>query len=319
MNRDLSSNKPVLVTGAAGLVGRQLVRRLSEQGRSVLAVDRFSSVTEEGIEIQECDLGDVHGLHAIAQHGIDSVVHCGAYSGPMVARDAPYSMVQVNIVGTANMLELARIHNARRFVYCSSTSAYGVTKSSPVMEDSALRPASLYGASKVASEYITTAYANQYGLSAASIRLSWVYGPGRTTPCVIRTMIEDALANRPTRLPFGSDFPRQFIHVDDAVDGLVSALDAPTLPRATYNITGDTRTTLEQVAALVRAVFKDADIELQPGPDPVDELQEKFSIEAARRDLAYEPRVALEQGIRAYANWITMAQSKESDDPKTAG
>jgi nucleoside-diphosphate-sugar epimerase len=230
----------------------------------------------------------------------------------MVARDAPYSMVQVNIVGTANMLELARIHNARRFVYCSSTSAYGVTERPPVMEDSTLRPASLYGASKVASEYITTAYANQYGLSAASIRLSWVYGPGRTTPCVIRTMIEDALAKRPTKMPFGSDFPRQFIYVDDAVDGLVNALDAPTLPRSTYNVTGNTQTTLEQVADLVRAVFTDAVIELQPGPDPVDEFQEKFSIEAARRDLGYEPRVALEQGIRAYANWIAMAQRKES-------
>ncbi len=312
MNRNHSSDKPILVTGAGGLVGRQLVRRLSEQQRSVLAIDRFSSVTEEGIEIQECDLGDVHRLHAIAQQGIDSVVHCAAYSGPMVARDAPYSMVQVNIVGTANMLELARIHNARRFVYCSSTSAYGVTERPPVMEDSTLRPASLYGASKVASEYITTAYANQYGLSAASIRLSWVYGPGRTTPCVIRTMIEDALAKRPTKMPFGSDFPRQFIYVDDAVDGLVNALDAPTLPRSTYNVTGNTQTTLEQVADFVRAVFTDAVIELQPGPDPVDEFQEKFSIEAARRDLGYEPRVALEQGIRAYANWIAMAQRKES-------
>jgi len=312
MNRNHSSDKPILVTGAGGLVGRQLVRRLSEQQRSVLAIDRFSSVTEEGIEIQECDLGDVHRLHAIAQQGIDSVVHCAAYSGPMVARDAPYSMVQVNIVGTANMLELARIHNARRFVYCSSTSAYGVTERPPVMEDSTLRPASLYGASKVASEYITTAYANQYGLSAASIRLSWVYGPGRTTPCVIRTMIEDALAKRPTKMPFGSDFPRQFIYVDDAVDGLVKALDAPTLPRSTYNVTGNTQTTLEQVADFVRAVFTDAVIELQPGPDPVDEFQEKFSIEAARRDLGYEPRVALEQGIRAYANWIAMAQRKES-------
>lgn len=312
MNHNRSSEKPILVTGAGGLVGRQLVRRLSEQQRSVLAIDRFSSVTEEGVEIQECDLGDVHRLHAIAQQGIDSVVHCGAYSGPMVARDAPYSMVQVNIVGTANMLELARIHTARRFVYCSSTSAYGVTGLPPVMEDSVLRPASLYGASKVASEYITTAYANQYGLSAASIRLSWVYGPGRTTPCVIRTMIEDALAKRPTKMPFGSDFPRQFIHVDDAVDGLVKALDASTLPRPTYNVTGGTRTTLEQVAALVRAVFTDAVIELQPGPDPVDEFQEKFSIEAARRDLGYEPKIALEQGLRSYATWIAMAQRKDS-------
>lgn len=228
----------------------------------------------------------------------------------MVARDTPHAMVQVNIVGTANMLELARVHEARRFVYCSSTSAYGVVRSAaPVAEDGLLQPASLYGASKVASEYITTAYAQQYGLSAASVRLSWVYGPGRTTDCVVRTMIEDALAARPTRMAFGSDFPRQFIHVDDAVDGLLEALDAESLPRTTYNVTGNTRVTLGELAQLVRHVFPTADIVLQPGPDPVDEFQEQFSIEAARRDLGYEPRVSLEQGIRSYAEWIEARRS----------
>ncbi|MBD1553402.1 NAD-dependent epimerase/dehydratase family protein [Pseudomonas typographi] len=308
MNADHSATKPVIVTGAAGLIGRQLVRRLFEQGRPVVALDRLASITREGIEIKECDLGDIHRLHAIAKEGVESIIHCGAYSGPMVARDVPYSMVQVNIVGTANVLELARIHGARRFVYCSSTSAYGVVESGPVCEDVVLRPGSLYGASKVSSEYITTAYAKQYGLSAASVRLSWVYGPGRTTECVIRTMLENALAKRPTRMAFGSDFPRQFIHVDDAVEGLLNALDAPELPRPIYNITGDTWGTLEEVAQIVRKLFPDADIALQPGPDPVDEYQEKFSIEAARRDLNYEPRIALEQGIGAYAAWIESTQ-----------
>lgn len=310
MTFDRTNAKPVLVTGAAGLVGRTLARRLAEQQRAFIALDRSASVTEDGIEIVGCDLGDVHRMYALTREGIDSVVHCGAFSGPMVARDTPHAMVQVNIVGTGNMLELARVHEARRFVYCSSTSAYGVVRSAaPVAEDGLLQPASLYGASKVASEYITTSYAQQYGLSAASIRLSWVYGPGRTTDCVARTMIEDALAARPTRMAFGSDFPRQFIHVDDAVDGLLQALDAESLPRTTYNVTGDTRVTLGELAQLVRRVFPTADIVLQPGPDPVDEFQEQFSIEAARRDLGYEPRVSLEQGIRSYAEWIEARQS----------
>ena len=310
MTFDPGNTKPVLVTGAAGLVGRKLARRLADQQRAFIALDRTASVTEDGIEIVGCDLGDVHRMHALTREGIDSVVHCGAFSGPMVARDTPHAMVQVNIVGTANMLELARVHEARRFVYCSSTSAYGVVRSAaPVTEDGLLQPASLYGASKVASEYITTSYARQYGLSAASIRLSWVYGPGRTTDCVVRTMIEDALAARPTRMAFGSDFPRQFIHVDDAVDGLLKALDAESLPRTTYNVTGNTRVTLGELAQLVRHVFPTADIVLQQGPDPVDEFQEQFSIEAARRDLGYEPRVSFEQGIRSYAEWLEARRS----------
>ncbi|ANC81574.1 NAD-dependent epimerase/dehydratase family protein [Pseudomonas putida] len=304
MSEMSSTDKPVLVTGAAGLVGRRLISRLVQQGRPVLPIDRIALTTSEGIEIKECDLGDIHRLHALARGGIDSVVHCGAYSGPMVARDVPFSMVQVNIVGTANVLELARIHQARRFVYCSSTSVYGVIDSGPVSEDVLLKPRSLYGASKVASEYITTAYADQYGLSATSLRLSWVYGPGRTTDCIIRTMIEDALVKQPTRIDFGADFPRQFIHVDDAVQGLMRALDAKSLPRTTYNITGDTRMSLGDIAALVRSVFQHADIELADGPDPVDEYQEKFTIDAARRDLGYVPRVSLEDGIRSYATWL---------------
>ncbi|MBS76188.1 NAD-dependent epimerase/dehydratase family protein [Variovorax sp.] len=305
MTFDPGTNRPVLVTGAAGLVGRALARRLADQRRAFIALDRVASITEDGIEIVGCDLGDVHRVHALARQGIDAVVHCGAFSGPMVARDTPHAMVQVNIVGTANMLELARVHEARRFVYCSSTSAYGVVRSAmPVTEDCLLRPASLYGASKVASEYITTSYAQQYGLSATSVRLSWVYGPGRTTDCVVRTMIEDALAARPTRMAFGSDFPRQYIYVDDAVDSLLAALDAESLPRTTYNVTGNTRVTLGELAELVRGVFPNADIVLQQGPDPVDEFQDRFSIEAAQRDLGYEPRVSLEQGIRSYAEWI---------------
>lgn len=304
---------PTLVTGAAGLVGRALVEKLVAMGRPVIALDRHSEMHSQGISIHACDLGDIHRLHALARNGIDAMVHCGAYSGPMVARDSPYSMVQVNIVGTANMLELARVQGARRFVYCSSTSAYGtVTGEGPAGEDLLLRPGSLYGASKVASEYIVAAYAQQYGLSGVSVRLSWVYGPKRTTDCVIRTMIEDALAERPTRMDFGLNFPRQFIHVDDAVRGLMAALDAGRLSQHAYNVTGDERHTLGDIRSLVKAVYPDADIELSDGNDPVDEFQAKFSIDAARRDLGYSPQVPLRDGIASYSKWLSKQRGATS-------
>jgi hypothetical protein len=91
--------------------------------------------------------------------------------------------------GTANVLEVARVHKTTRFVYCSSTSAYGPTPPEPVPEDVTMRPSTVYGASKVASEQLVRTYASQYCLNGTSLRLSWVYGPRRTTDCVIRTMI----------------------------------------------------------------------------------------------------------------------------------
>lgn len=296
--------KCILVTGGAGLVGNAVRRRLESQGRKVVAIDLVER-TRDGAPLTLCDLGDIHRLHAIAtENAIDGIVHCGAHSGPMVARDNPYSMVQVNVVGTANMLELARVHKVRRLVFCSSTSAYGDTPEGPVPEDVPLRPTSVYGGSKAASEALLWTYWRQFGVDAVAIRLSWVYGPGRTTDCIIRTMIEDALARRATRVPFGADFHRQFIHVEDAVSALLLALDAGELPRRIYTVTGGTYATLGEIGEVVKRVLPEADIALAPGPDPVDELHRRFDISAATRDLGYAPQFDLETGIRSYAGWI---------------
>jgi len=297
------SEPTILVTGAAGLLGNAVRDLLETSGQRVLPIDRISR-TEEGRPIIACDLTDVHRLHALAlENRITGIVHCGAHSGPMVARDNPHSMVQVNIVGTANVLEIARIHGAR-FVFCSSTSVYGNTPEGLVPEDVPLFPTSVYGASKVAGEQLVSAYGRQYGVDGVSLRLSWVYGPRRTTDCIVRTMIEDALAGRPTRKPFGRGFHRQFIHVEDAARALVTALRTPNLPRQTYNVTGGTYLTLGEIGGIVRRVLPQAEIELGEGPDPVDDMQHRFDVSAVERDLRFRPEISLEQGVRAYAAWL---------------
>ena len=111
----------ILLTGAAGLIGRALHRRLVDRGDTVIAIDRIG-----GDDILACDLTEVHRLHELGA-GATAVLHCGAISGPMVARDNPHRIVQSNIVGTANILELARVRRMRRVVFLSSVSAYGNT------------------------------------------------------------------------------------------------------------------------------------------------------------------------------------------------
>jgi nucleoside-diphosphate-sugar epimerase len=273
---------------------------LASRGDTVIATDRI-----EGEGIVACDLTEVHRLHELGARAT-AIAHCGAISGPMVAQDNPHLIVQSNIVGTANILELARVKRMRRVVFCSSVSAYGNTPVGvdPVPEDVVLSPTSVYGASKAAGEHLVNAYARQHSVDGISLRPAWVYGPGRTTACAIRTMIEDAQAGRRTYFPFGRDFNRQYVHVDDVAGAILLALDATRLGRRSYTITGDSYLTLEQVAAVARKVLPSAEIELEAGGDPVDDVQARFDISAAAADLGYQPQVDLESGIRSYAAWL---------------
>tara|TARA_R110001583_G_scaffold165409_1_gene318083 strand:- start:3938 stop:4855 length:918 start_codon:yes stop_codon:yes gene_type:complete len=298
------TNLPVLVTGAAGLLGNAVRTQLEEQNIPVIPIDRVSK-TETGSEVIRCDVTDIHRLHAVIMHEkLGGIVHCGAYSGPMLERDNPNAIVRVNIDGTANILELARLKQVPRFVFCSSTSAYGPTPNTMLTEDTPMVSATVYGASKVAGEHLVQAYNRQYGIEGVSLRISWVYGPRRTTDCMIRTMIEDSIQGKPTHFPFGADFYRQYIYVDDAAAALVAALYSPSLTQDAYNVTGGTYKTLFEVGRIVKRIFPDSNINFEPGPDPVDDIQGRFDISAAKRDFNYMPSYDLESGIRSYATWI---------------
>ena len=300
----MSEPATVLVTGAAGLLGRTVRARLEAEGTMVIATD----LVEDGAgkrPLLQADLTDIHRLHAITSgRPLDGIVHCGAFSGPMVGLDNPYRLVAVNVMGTVNLLELARIRGVRRLVCCSSTSAYGDTPPAPVTEDVALHPGSVYGATKAAIEPLVEGYARQHGVDGVSLRLSWIYGPGRTTDCVIRSMITHTLQGQPMRLGWGADFPRQFLHVDDAARALVLALRAPVLSRRTYNVTGERIVTLGELAGIVGKLLPAADIRVEPGPDPLDDRQAEFDTRAARRDLGFRPEITLEAGIERYADWL---------------
>jgi nucleoside-diphosphate-sugar epimerase len=299
-----------LVTGANGLIGHALIRRLHDAGRAVVAMDRVApSGLAPEVPVVIADLADAPRIaETMTRFAIGAVVHCGAISGPMVANDKPDLVFRVNVGGTMNVVAAARRAGVGRFVFVSSVAAYGGQPTQgPVSESAPLLANDPYGASKVACEAILGAY-RRAGLDVVALRPTSVYGPRRTTDCAIRQMIWDAQAGRPTRFSFGPDARRQFVHVDDTVDAVARALDAPPRPRLAYNVSGDTWLTLGEIAAAVRRVLPQADVQFVPPDAARDSAIGALDLGAAQRELGYAPRISLEDGIRSYADWLAAQQ-----------
>jgi UDP-glucuronate 4-epimerase len=188
----------VLVTGGAGLIGMAARKNLASRGHEVTAIDitNFGRSDPELILLGLADRAPLENL--IEDAGIEAIVHCGAISGPMLAKGQPLLLVSSNIDGTALLLDLARMRNMRRFVFCSSISVYGNVGKAIITEERPLHPTSVYGATKVACEQLIEGFAVEYGLSGVSLRIGRVYGPYRRANCNIGAMIRDADAGRIT-------------------------------------------------------------------------------------------------------------------------
>src|SRR5258708_3261033 len=146
------NERPILVTGAAGLIGMRVVEMLAADGRATRATDRTGAV-DETIKLEPAELTDAAALDRLVGPDLAGIIHCGAISGPMLGRDDPAGTIAINVGGTVNLLERARRHQLcrqglGRFVFCSSVAAYGATKLSPVPPSAPLAATEIYGASK---------------------------------------------------------------------------------------------------------------------------------------------------------------------------
>lgn len=289
----------VLVTGTGGLIGGAVARALLSEGRQVVGMDLTPT---EGLDIPFLThaLPDPHRWHeAFVRFRITKVVHAGGISGPMLMRDAPGRLADINLNGLVALLEAARIHGIARIVWFSSITAYGTrTELSSIPEDSPLRPDTVYGATKAAGEALIHAYHAEHGVDAVSLRVASCYGPGRTTDCLIRIMIEDAIAGRPTRVHDPAGATRQHIYIDDVVAAVRSALDEAHLRQRAYNIGPGHAQTLDELADAVRMVLPAARMIRDPDGMRWNTFRlGPLAIDAARRDLRFVPRTNLADGI----------------------
>lgn len=302
--------QPVLVTGSSGLVGNRVAELLHQAGADVLGVDvrpsaaPFPTVTG--------DIADP-ALMVRLIAGRPNVVHAGAVSGPMLLLDQPYAIAQANLGGALAVFEACRLARVRRLVWTSSIAVYGDQPTlEPVPETAPMNPQSFYGHTKVAGEMLLRAYADHYQVPAIALRLSSVFGPRRQTAYGLRAVIEAGLAGRPAAVPAEQTSRRQYVHVDDAARAAVLALEAAAPAQLSYNITGGTWVTEAELARMIAGHIPDLVIE--PGAPAWNEGHlGPLVMEAARRDLGYQPAISLAQGLAELVSSI--AQATAAGDP----
>ncbi len=300
------TSETVLVTGSSGFIGFQVARTLAETGRRVVGLDPVPPADEmPGVTAIGERLGDVRQMSELLRsRKIETVVHTGGVSGPMLARDDPYSVCEANVIGTVNLIEAARREGINRFVTCSSAAAFGDTPPAPVPDDAPLRPTNLYGATKGASDLILSAYRAQYGFDCVSLRFSSVYGPGRRTDCAIRTMLSNALQGRPSHFDWGIGHRRHYLFVEDAVGAVLRAIEAAPTDQFAYNIAGPDFVEMTRIGEIVSTLVPGAEITFGSGPDPLGYRREELDISAAARNLGFAPQYGIDEGIAAYLTWF---------------
>ncbi len=310
------------VTGGAGFIGSHVVERLLREGRRVRAVDDFSSGKRENLESARAAAGGAGDLEILegtladpdfarrAVEGASFVLHQAAV--PSVPRSVaePLRTHAANATGTLNVLQASRESGVRRFVYASSSSAYGDTPTLPKIESMPTSPLSPYAIQKLAGEQYARVFHALYGLPTVSLRYFNVFGPRQDPKSEYAAVIPKfitaiARGARPTIYGDGGQ-TRDFCFVDNTVDANLLACTAgeSALGRA-YNVACARRVSLLDLVRLINEILGTSVAPLHAEARPGDVRHSLADISAAKDQLGYEVKVDLEAGLRRTVAWFT--------------
>ncbi len=303
-----------VVTGGAGFIGSALVRGLLNAGAErVTVIDNLLTGREENlaevagsIEWFRTDIRDYDSV-AAAMRGAGTVFHLAAI--PSVPRSIadPVPSHEVNVDGTFNVLRAAAAAGVKRVVYAASSSVYGGSETLPKVETMPPDPRSPYAAQKLAGEYFARAFHLCFGLETVSLRFFNVYGP-RQDPSspysgVISIFIRCLCERRPPPIHGDGEQSRDFTYVDDVVELVLKAANAPLAAGGVYNAGNGGRFTLNQVWRTLQEI-EGVSIPAHYEPPRAGDVRHSQACTAsAVRDLGHSPRFSLEEGLRRTLAW----------------
>lgn len=316
------SKKGILVTGGSGLVGAYVVQMLSEKGERPVVFDvavnerllRAVGVDTKSVGVVRGDILDLPGLiSAIRDNDIGRIIHLAAFLGEEVQR-RPYSGVRLNLLGTVNVLEAARLEGVSRVIFPSSGTVYlgslgeGLKK---IDETIPPNPPSVYAATKAGSEFLGRTYAERFGFEFVCLRyVGGLYGPSpvalkATREQAIQEMIRAALKGEPLniRWPYG---PTEILYGKDAAKGTVLAALKEKLKDKLFHIGNGQLVGGDEILNALKKHFPEVKITLIKGekPMPYPEARVPSDLSRAREQLGYEPEYLLEKALKDYAETL---------------
>jgi len=310
--------KRVLVTGAGGFIGSQLVESLVQDGAEVRAFVRYNSRGDAGLlrqlpaeVIRQLDVvaGDLRDTAAVdrAVRGVDFVFHLGAIISIPYSYKHPMETAETNFMGTLNVLMACLSHDVERLIHTSTSEVYGTAQFTPMDESHPLQGQSPYSASKIGADKLVESFYRSYNLPAVTVRPFNTYGPRQSARAVIPTIITQALTEDCIHLG-NLDARRDFTYVRDTVNGFVLAAQAGDVAGQELNLgTGADISIGELAEQIIRLVGRPVEIvtapeRMRPEKSEVRRLLSDNGL--ARRALGWEPAYSLEDGLRETIAWI---------------
>jgi nucleoside-diphosphate-sugar epimerase len=328
MEHTLSSQPTCLVTGAAGFIGSQTAEALIQRGCRVIGVDAFVDFYPR--PFKEANLSDLRAAPSFQfieadlrtadlqqlLRGVDYIFHLSAQAGVRTSWGTGFaSYVEHNILATQRLLEAARQTRlsqagVSRVIYASSSSVYGNAAVQPAREDSPTEPISPYGVTKLAAEHLCRLYTSEYGLPTISLRYFTVYGPRQRPDMAFHKFIRAIQTGQPIAVYGNGEQSRDFTYVGDIVEANIAAMQRGQAG-AVYNIGGGNRVTINEVLHTMEAITGKRAVVNYETRQRGDAAHTAADTSAARRDLGYQPRYALEDGLRMEADWLTKQMATE--------
>lgn len=310
--------KRVLVTGAGGFIGSHLTERLVREGASVVAFVRYNSRSSEGFirllprqirDSLEVVPGDIEEIESVrgALKGAEVVFHLAALVGIPYSYLHPREVVDTNLIGSLNVLTVAREQGVEKVVMTSTSEVYGTARYVPIDESHPLQPQSPYSASKIGADCLAESYYRSFGLPVAIIRPFNTYGPRQSARAVIPTIITQALVR--DTIALGATSPtRDFTFVTDTVDGFVKIAESERAVGQVINIGSGLEISIGQLAEKIvslvgrRVAVVEDTRRVRPASSEVERLCADNS--KARELVGWAPRVPLEHGLAETVEWI---------------
>ncbi len=311
----------ILITGGAGFIGSHLVDHLlNEDGWQITVVDDFNDFYSPEIKraniaahldspnykLIEADIRDYDALEKLfAANKFDCIVHLAARAGVRPSLAEPRLYAETNVNGTVNLLELAKQHGVKQFVFGSSSSVYGINSKVPFAEDDRIhQPISPYAATKAAGELICHTYAHLYDIRVVCLRFFTVYGARQRPDLAIHKFSKLITDGKPIQVFGDGTARRDYTYIDDIIQGVHAAIDYDRSMYEIFNL-GESQTTelSELIRLLETSLDMNAIIDRQP-PQPGDVPITFADISKSRELLGYNPTTKIADGIPKFVDWF---------------